>query len=102
MNIILNKAGEPAHVTQWEYDMWVRKADPNWRVGHAIVGPCEVSTIFARADSSESVLFFEDIIWETMVFRCGDRRELACDRCAGSREQAEAMHARMVLQVQNW
>jgi hypothetical protein len=37
------------------------------------------------------------ILWETMVF--GGPMDQEQDRCGGSREQAEAMHAHMVKRV---
>jgi hypothetical protein len=37
------------------------------------------------------------VLWETMVF--GGKLDQEQDRCSGSREQAEAMHARMVERV---
>ena len=37
------------------------------------------------------------VLWETMVF--GGKLDQEQDRCSGSREQAEAMHARMVEKV---
>ena len=54
-----------------------------------------VSTVFLGLDHNHS-LEGPPILWETMVFRDGSFRGLIVDRCSGSREQAEAMHDKMV------
>lgn len=62
------------------------------------VGDSKVSTVFLGLDHS----FKDDgppVLWETMVFGGWLNHEM--DRCSGSREQAEAMHQRMVERVKN-
>jgi hypothetical protein len=97
---VLNAQGEPVvarDTMEWGcfYGMSeLRRVDrtilPDGRV---------VSTIFLGLDHN-----YEDdgppILWETMVFpKDGDYSEVEMDRCAGSREQAQAMHQRMVEKV---
>ena len=60
------------------------------------VGRSEVSTVFLGLDHR----FTADgppILWETMVF--GGPMSHEMDRCSGTIEQAEAMHARMCEKV---
>jgi hypothetical protein len=90
---ILNDKGEPVacpDLMQWA--MWFeKKADPR-RVGQDENEEFRVSTVFLGLDHN-----FDDegppIFWETMVFRHGAPGEMC--RCAGAREQAEAMHVAM-------
>jgi hypothetical protein len=60
------------------------------------VGGCEVSTIFLGIDHNHST-GGPPVVWESMVF--GGEMDQCCIRCAGNREQAEAMHAQMVETV---
>jgi hypothetical protein len=63
-------------------------------VAQEMVGQLWVSTVFLGLDHN-----FGDgppVLWETMVF--GDD-QMDRDRCSGSREQALAMHERMVKKV---
>jgi len=55
----------------------------------------KISTVFLGLDHR----FGEGppILWETMVF--GGPMNHDCNRCSGNREQAEAMHARTVVDV---
>lgn len=67
------------------------------RVGRTDIGDSFVSTVFLGLDHG----FRPDqipVLWETIWFGPG-RREVELDRCAGTWEQAEAMHARMVERV---
>lgn len=63
------------------------------------IGAYHISTIFLGLDHNFSG-HGPPILWETMVFGVGQpmlaQRQ---DRCAGSREQAEAMHAAMVERI---
>lgn len=65
-------------------------------VAQETIGDSRVSTVFLGLDHS-----FGDgglpILWETMVF--GGLLDQEMDRCAGSWEQAEAMHQAMVEKV---
>ncbi len=58
----------------------------------------KVSTVFLGLDHNWS-LKGPPVLWETMVFGKGRPLDTETDRCAGSKEQAEAMHARMVRRV---
>jgi hypothetical protein len=58
-------------------------------------GDCYVSTVFTGIDYSINGKV--PIFWETMVF--GGPLDREAERCSGSREQAEAMHHRMVERV---
>lgn len=60
------------------------------------IGPSTIATYFLAIDHD----FFglgQPVLWETMVF--DGPLDQSCDRCAGSWQQAEAMHARMVRRV---
>jgi len=60
------------------------------------IGKAIVSTVFIGVDHN----FSEDgppILWESMVF--GGPFDHQSTRCSGSREQAEAMHERMIQLV---
>lgn len=61
----------------------------------ATVGDSKISTVFLGLDHSFGSS--SPVLWETMVF--GGELDQEQDRCSGSREQAEAMHARMVEKV---
>lgn len=71
------------------------------RVARQQVRGATVSTVFLGLDHS----FHKGgppVLWETMVFRKGEGGKRVGgeqDRCSGSREQALAMHQRMVERV---
>jgi hypothetical protein len=90
---ILDENGKPraeADVMKWA--CWYENA--NRRVAETWVGKFCVSTVFLGIDHSWNDS--PPILWESMVFD-EKNNEIALDRCAGSREQAEAMHELMVL-----
>ena len=62
------------------------------------VGYMVVSTVFLGIDHN----FGGDtpILWETLVFGEGSMVD-EIDRCGGNREQAEAMHAKMLKRVRS-
>ena len=66
------------------------------RVGSDRIGKSHVSTVFLGLDHNFSKKG-PALVWETMVF--GGELDQEQDRCSGSREQAEAMHERMVKRV---
>jgi hypothetical protein len=70
---------------------WYENA--NRRVAETHVGTFCVSTVFLGLNHCWSD--GAPILWESMVFD-EKNNEIDCDRCSGSREQAEAMHALMV------
>jgi hypothetical protein len=93
---ILDDAGNPCpepDVVRWED--WYETAQR--RVAESTIGDVRISTVFLGLDHN-----FGDgppELWETMVF--GGVLGQEQDRCSGSREQAEAMHAAMVERVKN-
>lgn len=94
----LNEHGEPVadpDLTAW--GKWMEAADR--RVARDTIVDDDqavvVSTVFLGLDHN-----FDGgppVLWETMVF--GGPMDQHMDRCAGSREQAEAMHATMMQAV---
>jgi hypothetical protein len=103
---ILNKEGAPmaiAHDSQENVLTWGRfMEDPRNKIvarsrGNGLI----VSTVFLGVDHGwgEEV----PILWETMVFReppdDQSMSELDCERCAGTREQAEAQHERVCARL---
>lgn len=92
---ILNEAGEPVVVPGLiEWALWMERDDR--RVERTEFPGGEVSTIFLGLDHN----FFgggPPILWETMVFGGPLNQEM--NRCAGTREQAMAMHQDMVERV---
>lgn len=92
---ILNAQGEP--VACDSVHEWGRMFERGNRVvAKEQIGDANISTVFLGLDHS-----FEEgaapVLWETMVF--GGKLNEEQDRCSGGREQAEAMHARMVQRV---
>lgn len=64
-------------------------------VGNETIGPARISTVFLGIDYSWGK--GPPVLWETMVF--GGKLDREMNRCSGSWEQAEAMHADMVERV---
>jgi len=92
---ILDAGGKPSPEPDlFKWAEWFEDADR--KVAHDRVGDCEVSTVFIGLDYSFTAAA-EPVLWETMVF--GGPLDQHLDRCTGNREQAEAMHARMVARV---
>jgi hypothetical protein len=88
------KAGKIVPVTISECAKWL---GTNERIiAHETIGQNKVSTIFLGLDHN-----FADkgppILWETMTF--GAKLDQEQKRCAGSYEQAQAMHEQMVREV---
>lgn len=92
---ILNEKGIPeACPSLKRWGRWFQTADR--KIARTDIGETFVSTVFLGLDHN----FTGDgpaILWETMVFRNGEGGLMK--RCAGSREQAEAMHAEVVAIV---
>lgn len=94
---ILNAQGEP--VSEPDLMTWGKWLETNRStriVNQEKVGQSTVSTVFLGLDHN----FDTDgppVLWETMVF--GGKLNGEMERCSGSREQAEAMHQRMVERV---
>ena len=93
MTYILNERGKVVpedNLLKWA--QWFETADRG--VARSLVGSVEISTIFLALDHGWDG--GAPILWETMAFD-EDLNKIAGDRCAGSREQAEAMHELMVM-----
>jgi hypothetical protein len=92
---ILDENGNP--IREINLLKWSKEMDtPARTVGREKVGDSEISTVFLGIDHG----FGETevpILWETMVF--GGRMDTHTERCSGTREQAEAMHAAVVAKV---
>ena len=98
MKYILDNRGEPllCH-SLMDWANWFENADRV--VARDRVGIFYISTIFLGIDYGFRGI---PILWETMVFEGDNDEELtsiAFDRCGGSKEQAEAMHAEMIRTV---
>jgi hypothetical protein len=96
---ILDKHGNPKpepDLIAWAE--WMAKAVGPGGIGvvkKEMIGESKVSTVFLGLDYN-----FDEgppILWETMVF--GGELDQMMDRCAGNKEQAEAMHAAMASAV---
>jgi len=77
-----------------EWAKWFEKTDRH--AGLDRIGDSKISTVFLGIDHN----FFKEgppILWETMVF--GGKLNGEQDRCSGNKEQAEAMHQKMVHKV---
>lgn len=72
---------------------WFESA--NRTVARNTIGDAVISTVFLGLDHCYSG--GAPILWETMVF--GGKLDQEQDRCSGTREQAEAMHAKMLERV---
>ena len=85
-----NPVSEP-DMMKWA--QWFEKAERH--VGNETIGDSKISTVFLGLDHAFGG--GAPVLWETMVF--GGALDQEQDRCSGSREQAEAMHAQMVKRV---
>lgn len=92
---ILDASGKPVpepDLHKWA--AWIERRERS--VADERIGESRICTVFLALDHK----FCDSgppILWETMVFGGPLNQETA--RCAGSREQAEAMHAEMVERV---
>lgn len=95
---ILNEKREVENVQEGDEGLlrWGRfySQKDKLRVAHDLVGKTEVSTVFLAVDYG---LSDEPLLWETKIF--GGPFDEWTDRCSGSWQDAEAMHARMVAKV---
>ena len=93
---ILNGRGEPVlepDLHKWA--LWMENIESR-KVGRDYAGQAVISTVFLGVDYSLGGS--PPILWESMVF--GGPLDQSINRCAGSREQALAMHQSMLAQVQ--
>lgn len=89
---ILDKNDKPVPCNSFmKWARWFESADK--RVELTKVGELEISTVFLGLDHSWGD--GPPVLWETMVFD-KERNEKDVDQCSGNREQAEAMHEKMV------
>jgi len=96
LKYILDSKGNPvAELNLHRWAKWFENAERI--VKQEIIGKSKISTVFLGIDHSFAENSSNPILWETMVF--GGKLDQEQDRCGGSREQAEAMHARMVQRV---
>lgn len=101
---ILDERGEPVpepDLIKWA--KWFERADNLRRVCNTHVPDdsgrtVTVSTVFLGLDHNFSRRG-GPVLWETMVFGGPEEIDQTMTRCAGGREQAEAMHAEMVEKV---
>jgi len=70
----------------------------NLIVAEDFVGTARINTGFLGLDHNRSDKG-DPILWETMVF--GGPLDFYQERCGGAREQAEAMHARVLAKVRD-
>jgi hypothetical protein len=92
---ILDDKGEPkpvAGISEWS----IATDDEKAIVKQEDVSGARISTVFLGVDHSFTQTG-PPILWETMVF--GGMLDMYKDRCGGTREQAEAMHERVVAKV---
>lgn len=95
---ILDERGEPKGATLVEWMFWFKEHNDDRKVAKERIGDSEVSTVFLGINHN----FLDKgpaVLWETMVF--GGPLDQEQDRCSGSREQALAMHNKMVNKVKD-
>ena len=93
---ILNDNGEPvAEPDMMKWAEWYETSRKARVVKQEQIGESRVSTVFLALD--HSWMKGPPVLWETMVF--GGKLDQDQARCAGNREQAEAMHREMVERV---
>lgn len=97
---ILDARGKPVPEPDlFKWGAWFQENTAARIVARTKVGASEVSTVFLGLDHSFrwGLKPVVPVLWETMVF--GGPMDQEMDRCAGNREQAEAMHEQMVERV---
>ena len=91
---ILDEKCRPIEVDLFTWAMWFESAKRI--VCQETIAQNRISTIFLGIDH-DLLGDGPPVLWETMTF--GAKRDGYCDRCAGTIEQAEAMHEHMVRRV---
>jgi hypothetical protein len=95
MYYILDKQGKPTPVPEEQFRLWYDGSKKCRMVGRTRVGSLTVLTNFVGADYNDSD---PPALWETTVAN-RKHHEILSERCAGTREQAEAMHGRVVRRL---
>ena len=96
MKSYILKDGQPVpepDIIRWS--QWYQTTTDRQLCNDVIAEGIRVSTVFLGLDHNWGA--GPPVLWEIMVF--GGPMNEECDRCSGNREQAEAMHARMVERV---
>lgn len=94
---ILDERGEPVQEKDlFTWAEWLEKSREQRIVRQEWVGEWQVSTVFLGLNHRWGE--GPPILWETMVFNGPHNGEMT--RCAGGREQAEAMHHDMLERMQ--
>jgi ribosomal protein L37E len=96
----LDAKGEPMPCTFGQWAVFLDRSRERRVVRQEWVGDIHISTVFLGLDHSFGGPI--PILWETMAFSNDKHIDQLCDRCGGSREQAEAMHARMVAKAEQF
>lgn len=97
-NYILNAHGEPQlckELEEWAY--WFESRPKDRIVKQEWVGNVKISTVFLAIDHQHNSKG-PPVLWESMTFSNSKKFQFG-DRCSGGREQAEAMHQKMVKLV---
>lgn len=95
--ILRDKKVEPATLFEWA--LFMSSGDRS--VAQTMVSGFLVSTVFLGLDHNHAGKG-PPVLWETMVFDAdGPASDFQQHRCAGSWEQAEAMHERAVASVKS-
>lgn len=94
---ILNDKGEPVAAKFSEWAIWFERRRTKRILKQQWIGNVRVSTVFLGLDHSWGK--GPPVLWETMTFSNRKDFDQRLDRCAGSREQAQAMHARVCAEV---
>lgn len=94
---ILDEKDNPVVTDLMTWARWFQTA--NRSVGLTEIGPYQISTVFLGLDHNYAG--GPPVLWETMIFtkKHNDPLDQQQTRCSGSREQAEAMHDKMVKLV---
>jgi hypothetical protein len=91
---ILDENGRPVAVDLLTWAKWFETEERV--IARETIAQNMVSTVFLGIDHNW-VVPGPPILWETMTF--GAKLDQEMDRCAGTKEQAEAMHEEMVKRV---
>jgi hypothetical protein len=95
MYYILDEQGRPVPVPEEQYRLWYDGSKKCRVVGRTRVGTFTVLTNFLGTDYNDSD---PPVLWETTASN-RKHHEILTERCAGNREQAEAMHMRVVRRL---